>query len=140
MVFNIKGGHLVDYKKHMITKGLTPNHIKVTVNNCAKIVAENKWCFIGDITAKAVDTYMSQAKYNGMSARGINSLILALKGFCNWMSKQGLIQESPLRNISKLKTSSEPSVPRRALSELEVSRLLDATKQGGKCYRVESWV
>ncbi len=126
-IHEVSGGILAEYKKHIEAKGLSLNHIKVTIQNCSNVIVSEKWAHISDITSKSVNCYISRANELGLSIRKINSNIISLKGFCTWMTRQGYMAENPMKGIHKLKLNSDMKVKRRALSEGEINSLLEAT-------------
>ena len=125
VVFEVTGGLLADYKEHLESKELSKNHVKVSIGNCANLISGEKWSFLSDITPQAVNSYINHARSSGVSVRKINSNILSLKGFCTWLCKQGVIDVSPLKDIAKLKVKSGKVVTRRALSRVEIDKLLN---------------
>ena len=68
-IFDVTGGHLADYLKHVESKGLSKNHMKVTSSNCANLISGENWAYISDITTKSVNDYISKARDSGVKCK-----------------------------------------------------------------------
>lgn len=130
-VYDVTGGYLLDYKRHLEAKGLSESHIKTTIANIAKLVSELKWSFVNDITAVGLEKYINNQRDYDKGIRSINSVIVSIKSFCNWLVKNGALYSNPLKKVAKISDRGEKLVERRALSELEIARLLDSNASIG---------
>ena len=74
----------------------------------------------------AVSRHLQGLKRQGLSARTINASRAAVVAFVNWCVKSGRVAENPLRIIPKLDEQKDRRRVRRAMSDDELIRLLDA--------------
>ena len=102
------------------------------------MISGENWAYISDITPKSVNDYICKARGSGVSVRKINSNILSLRGFCTWMTKQGYMVENPIKGIKKLKVGSDLKVKRRALSELEITWVLQINSRSNTHHGLDS--
>ncbi len=90
---------------------------KLDLNSFDKFISKD---FIS-ITKDDIVKYLNYLR-DSISARSVNRHISALKGFYNFLLEEGYIKESPLENISVMKT--EKKLP-KYLSIEEVDKLLN---------------
>ena len=71
-----------------------------------------------------------------LSAKSLNSYLTSVRTLLNWMEKRGRILSNPLKSVDLLPTTGEARRPRRALSDAEFARLLEASGERSVAYLV----
>ncbi len=122
--------HLLDYAQHLEGKGNTPDHVDKTVSRCQRVLYEIGATVVRELSGEAVEECLADLRREGMSLSTSNGYLRALRGFCNWMARIGRIHRSPLLGVScQTVTDADRRRRRRALTDAELSALLDAARQ-----------
>ncbi len=127
---DVTGGHLADYQRHMRSRELAPQHIHQVVSHCARMFDRTKMRFPSDITTNRIECYLSDLRQSGASARTANCALAAVKSFCNWMVREGRMQDNPATRVGLLNEKADRRIVRRALSTEEAKALIRYTIAG----------
>ena len=76
-----------------------------------------------------MERWLARCENEGMSARTRNAHQAALVAFCNWAADTGRMIANPLNRMPKANEKSDRRRARRALTEEELVRLLDAARR-----------
>ncbi|HPC16871.1 MAG TPA: tyrosine-type recombinase/integrase, partial [Candidatus Hydrogenedentes bacterium] len=82
---------------------------------------------IADLSRERAETWLRGQ--TGMSARTYNGYAVGLAAFGNWMVSEGRMVANPFARMRKRNERADPRRPRRALTQEEVARLLDAAER-----------
>jgi integrase len=74
-----------------------------------------------------VEKNIRELQKAGKSGKTLANVVAALRGFCNWAIKRGILSENPLRHIGSFDMT--PRVERRALTVDEVRKLVEVAPE-----------
>lgn len=120
--------HLVDFKAYMEAKRRSERHISDTLKHVARTATECGWNALSDINRRDLEQHLEQKSTGGWSANSVNHRLTALVSFCRWAHKNGRLVSMPLTGIEKLTLTEDRRHIRRALTEADFLRLIEATK------------
>jgi len=136
--------HLKDWQAHMLTyatelfANTRYSRAKKIVNGCHFV----RWDDLHDAIPK-IDAYLAKRRRGGekLSVSTCNLYRQSVKGFCKWMAEEaGRAKSSPLANMRISGPSksgnvrTDPRRIRRALTDDELRRLLEAAEKGEELY------
>jgi integrase/recombinase XerD len=127
--------HVREFESYLHNKGVTPKQAAETMSKLKKMVAARKWKMIGDISASGALKFLGQLRRDGLSAQTYNNYLIAAKHFSRWLVRDHRNHVNPLAHLSRINVSTDRRHDRRALSEEEFARLVEAARNGK---RVES--
>ncbi len=122
--------HVAEFKCYLKNKGVTPKQVKESTRQIEKIVADRKWKFIGDIAAADVLEFLGQLRRNGLSVQTSNHYLKSAKQFTRWLVRDHRTPSDPLVHLSRMNVRTDRRHDRRALSEAEFERLVNAARAG----------
>jgi len=94
-----------------------------------KLIAELKAERVRDVRPHAVLEWRTKLREAGLSASTANKHVNSLRAMLTWAVTMELIAENPLRNIKQIPLNEKnKSFRRRAMSEAEIARFLDAAR------------
>ena len=126
----------LEYQESQAAKGnLKPARIKKQRFRIFRIITENKFMFIHDISASQADRWISQQYQNQtLSAKSCNHYLQALKQFCRWLVENNRIPDNPVAAIKPLPLNSGNTEQRRSLTEDEITILIATTERSRETY------
>jgi len=74
-----------------------------------------------------VEEALRELQAQGLTGKTVSDRAGTLKWFCSWCVKRGYLRENPLRSLAPFDTT--PQTARRALTQAEIGRLLDAAPE-----------
>jgi integrase len=98
------------------------SRLQAVANDCG-------WRTLAKIDAGAFERWLSQRAESGMSAARRNKYRASWLSFLNWCVKFGRLARNPLAEVAKADEGVDVRRQRRALTEDELVRLLDATRR-----------
>jgi integrase len=120
--------HLKDFEAYMRAKRRSERHVSETVKTIKVVSADCGWKSLAEIDRRGLEKHIELKSDSGLGANSINHLITALVSFCRWAHKNGRIVTMPLIGIEKMPLSEDRRHIRRALTEADFLRLVEATK------------
>ena len=78
-----------DYHTALIAKGTSEPHADLHRARCLKVVVGCGFHHWADLHAGAVERWLSEQRTSGMTTNTSNHFVVAVKGFANWMVKDG---------------------------------------------------
>jgi hypothetical protein len=132
--------HLDDFGKALEAKGNTPFHVEVITKRARRIIEGCGFRFYSDLSASKVLEYLHGLRQDtederGISAQTFNFYLQAVKQFCRWMVKDRRASELPLSHLEPLNVQTDRRHDRRELTEVELPRLLKATRASQRVCR-----
>ena len=121
--------HLESYLVHLQAKGDSAVHLGDTKRLAGKIINECGFARLADVRREAVESWLVQRQSEGMAARTRNSYLQAVRGLCNWCIETGRLAVNPLVKIAKADENADRRRTRRALTESELTRLLEVARR-----------
>ena len=122
--------HLDAFRSYIVSKGGTSKNVDDTMVRVNKIVAVADWQRIADILAGDVTKYLARLKKAGRSIETQNHYLRSAKHFTRWLVKDRRMSYDPLSHLSVQNADVERKVQRRAITDEEFMRLLDAAETG----------
>ncbi len=124
--------HIKEWEEMMKAKGRTPQHTRKYKSAVTRLVNENGWRSLSDITPQAAQKWLGSLRDNGAAPNTINDYVRAMKAFCKWLMVVKRVSENPLAYIVTVNTRVDRRIERRALTQEEIAKLLSATEAAGK--------
>ena len=132
--------HLASFEASLAAKDVTEAQVKLVVNRCRNLLTKAKIVRASGITADAVSATLAcfrERKMNGKPGKSVqtsNHYLRAIKQFTRWLTLEKRISGDPLVRLEMLNVQVDRRHDRRALTDDEVSRLLEATRTGGTAF------
>jgi site-specific recombinase XerD len=122
--------HLREFDSYLRNRGVSDNQVGQNLTKLRKLVAARKWRLIGDITASGALEFLGQLRREGRSAQTYNNYLTAIKQFARWLVRDRRTPSDPLVHLSRVNTQTDRRHDRRALSQEEFARLIEAARNG----------
>lgn len=121
--------HFIRYEAHLRSKGVTEQRVKTVRQRFETIATWSSWIRLSDLLGEDLERFLlREAEENNMSAGSRNSYREAVIAFANWAKRTKRIAENPFSNIPKADAKVDCRRCRRAMTEDELDRLIDAAK------------
>ena len=124
--------HVDGWLNALTAKGNSKEYVTETTAKILRLATACRWRSLSDITAVDFDGWRVAAKAGGMSSETANMYLSALRNFCNWLVREKLLVENPVRHLAKWNAEADRSFERRDYSVDELSRFLAAAAGGKK--------
>jgi len=121
--------HFRDYLDHQEVAGVSPARIKDTRYQLGRIARDCGFRTLRDLDAGTFERWLTRCKNDGMAAGTRNRYRESLVGFTNWCVAAGRLLVNPVANVPLADVKTERKRLRRAMSEGELCRLLDAARR-----------
>jgi integrase len=108
------------------TKICTKSHLDHTKSYLEALVKDCGWKSLSDMKKEDFESWLGVQARAGMSARTRNAYQTALVSFAKWHFEAGRLTKNPFARMPKAKVEADPRRHRRAFSEEEFQRLLEA--------------
>ena len=122
--------HLSDYVADLKKRGKSGRKNKggvQTKNRLERLFRECGWRRVVDVTP---DSFLSwRSSTTGLSPRTLNHYLADSITFLNWLEKAGRTTTNPLANVSKVEEKGRETRLRRALSDVELAKLIKGAPQ-----------
>ncbi len=97
------------------------------VNRCrtrlSAVAAFNGWSWLDDVTSSGFIEWRSTQPE--LMPKTLNDYLSAWRSFFSWLTDRDLVDENPFENVKRIPIRGRVSFRRRALTDSEVSRLLE---------------
>ena len=120
--------HFEAYLQHQEGAGNSPLHRRNVKAHLARLRNEYSLSRLSDITAELLTKWMLSASKAGLGARTRNLHRSALVAFCGWCVTSSRLVANPLATVALANERADRRHVRRALTEVEVARLLEAAE------------
>ena len=119
------GKHLADYLADLTAKQRATRYVHLTELRINKLARECGWKMIRDIT---LDSFIHWRSVSGqeLAPKTLNEYRDTMYSFMEWLKRTGRINVNPLQNADRVETRGKERVKRRALTDDEAIRLLQA--------------
>jgi len=122
--------HLRDFEAYLRNKGVSKKQFGESRSQLQKMMAATRWRRIGDISTSSILEFLGQLRRDGLSAQTYNHYLKAAKQFTRWLVRDRRTPVDPLVHLSRLNVRTDRRHDRRALSEDEFTRLVEAARRG----------
>ena len=119
--------HVADYEVHLRNKNVSAKGLSETLRRLNAVIGECRFGVLGDLRPEAVERFLVALADRGTGASTRNSYLKSIKAFARWCLGSRRMGENPLANLKA--TKGEVRRQRRALTEDELVRLLQATRK-----------
>ncbi len=130
--------HLADYRQYMVNKGSGAKHVRDSFRRLrvmVKLCRAKAWA---DLQPQAIRAALHKvtlagprpSRPHGVGLASANHYLVSLRTFCNWMVNDTRAERSPCRGIKPFRAETDPRHPRRAATEGQIARLVDAAQHG----------
>ena len=92
--------------------------------------------FLSDLDANRVAGYLAERRNTGLSVESSNHYLRRVKQFARWLVRTKRVPDNPLDCLTLLNTRTDRRHDRRALTDIELRRLLDTTRKGPTRFRM----
>ncbi len=121
--------HFEAYLTKLEADGTTVDH-RGNVRRCLTRVAKDcRFLKLGDLDRDAFGRWLVSMARDDMGARTRNLHRASLVAFCNWCVQTDRLMDNPFAKVKKADEAADCRRKRRALTEEELKRLLDATRR-----------
>jgi integrase len=140
--------HINDYKCHLSTKGTTERHIEDRETQLKRVFAECDFRRLCDLNRESFEHWINQQskgntakgqKGKTMGAARRNVYHAALVAFCNWAVEAKRLTVNPFAGMHKANERADKRHERRALTEEELAKLIDAAQRRPLANALKGW-
>jgi len=121
--------HFALYLEHLQAKGVSEKHLYNVKQHLEQVAGDCGFQRLGDIIRSALESWMNRCLSDGMGARTCNTYRAAIMTFCNWCVNNDRLVSNPLTGLWRADERLDRRRQRRALTEEELGRLLEATQR-----------
>jgi len=121
--------HVEAWLAHLEAKDVTKGRIKTNRQRFTQVAKDCRFARLTDLDGGQLEKWMLRMATEGMSAGSRNGYREACVGFGNWAVRAKRLGENPFAYVPKADAKSDCRRKRRALSEEELVRLLDAARR-----------
>jgi len=128
---DVKG--LIDaYEEELVRRRSSPQHVARTILRIRQVLEKARR--LSDVTPETIRKALARTKARGLSPQTQNAYRTAAHGFFAWLVREEKLDENPVSRVARVREG-EPSRTRRALTQEELQRLVDAAPpHRGVCY------
>jgi len=123
--------HLEAWRKAMLDEGRTAKHAKLSFTRARRLLADGGIDKISKLTAERVTGALGGLRDGGLSLQTVNHYRSAVRAFSRWLRRTGRARTA-LESLPTFNAAADCRHRRRALSDAEIARLLDAADRGPK--------
>ena len=132
---NVTGGHLADFHAAMLARGVTDKQAFEVRGKVARVLDLCEAGRISELSPSAVQGAIaglreSSEEQTGLSLQTCNHYLKAAKQFSRWLRKDGRCRDDALAHLSGYNVALDRRHDRRALTDDELARLIDAAEAG----------
>ncbi len=122
--------HLEAFETHLKSKEVGQRYRRESITKIRRAAAYGKWDRLVDITPSSVARFLDDLKRRGLSVQTRNHYLKTLKHFIHWAIREKRLATNPIDHIATLNPKTDRRHDRRALSQEEFRRLIDAAETG----------
>ena len=122
--------HLDDFRAYLLGKGATAKHAALTGNRVARLIGLARARRVSDLAPSRIQAALRTIRDGGLSLRSLHHHVRAVKAFSRWLWRDGRAREDGLAHISPQNADPDRRYERRALTNEEAARLIQAAERG----------
>lgn len=119
------------FGEHLRAKERAKYYVSGTIADLKALCDAGDLTYFSDIDASRIEAYLKARRDSGISYRRSNAILRGLKMLCNWLVRERVVSESPVKHLKPLNVKEDRRRLRRALEVGDVRRLLAVTSQSG---------
>ncbi len=124
--------HVDAYHEHCSHVGHAPRHVVEKRRHLDRLLAGTGATRLSELTADALERNLREMRAEGLSARTVNIRRQIAVAFLNWCVQTERTEANPLTVVQKLDESRDRRRIRRALTDEEMTRLIDVAAPRGR--------
>jgi integrase len=121
--------HFAAFLEHQAAKGITRRRLDDTRSRLNRVAAECGFRRLADLDAAGLERWLTARQTEGMGAVTRNAYREAWVTFGNWCVRNHRLLSNPLAGVPKADAKIDRRRHRRALTENELTRLLDVARR-----------
>jgi hypothetical protein len=121
--------HLEAYRRDMVANDRDERYIANTIGQLTRLCADCGFRLMPELKPEAVVGWLERARERGLSARTRNSYRVDLVTFAKWCVENDRLPQNPFTKLPTADQRADVRRQRRALTEDELMRLLDAARR-----------
>ena len=122
--------HVDDYERYLLAKGNCQTHADQTARQSRAILALAKARRISELSLSKITESIDLLRKDGRGTETVNHYIRAVKGFSRWLWRDGRARDHHLAHLATSSSEGDRKHMRRALTEDEAGRLVQAAEAG----------
>lgn len=130
------GDMLTDYRSELEARGRGAKHASATFHGITRVCGDCGWKRLGDVTAEGFGKWRAR---HDMAPKTSNEYLAMVSAFFTWLERNGRWQGNPMKTVVKAETRGRQRRERRALSDDEITRLVESSGRRGVVYLVASF-
>jgi len=121
--------HIEAYLTHLAAKGVSERHRYNVERNLRRVTLECRFARLAHFQGASVEKWLAERESEGMGARTRNTYRAAVVAFGHWCVETDRLSVNPFARLPKAAEKTDCRRQRRALTEDELVRLLDAARR-----------
>jgi integrase/recombinase XerC len=126
---------LAEYERHQLDRGTTAKQSTQSAYRCRTALDGCAMLTLADLDHAPVERWLAdrrgRAKRDGgIAAQTSNHFVVAMKAFGNFLVRTDRVTANPFRHLAKVRIEAGIKHTRRALTDAEFNRLVDAARAG----------
>ncbi len=122
--------HVDDFKEQLRDKGNSAKHVGLIADRVEAVIDFCGFAFFSDVSASMVQGFLGDLRLRGRSVETRNHYLSAFKQFCRWLVTDRRAGDSPVAHLKKENSKIDRRHDRRALTDDEFRRLVEAAEAG----------
>ncbi len=119
---------LAAYVDHLRARGRSATHVADCERLARRAFADCGFTTLRELSGEPLERWLTTLTDGGLSPRTRNSYLQAVRGFCRWCVQSGRLQADATKRIGKIAEATDVRRNRRALTAMELERLLYAAR------------
>jgi len=129
---------LKEYRQNLKNKGRDKEHIARTARHIERAKEGLGWRNLRDMDGDALAGWLAEQTIKPkdsdttpelLSARTVNTFIVACKAFASWAVRRGMLAKNPFANLERHNEKADRRHVRRVLTDEELAKLFDAAER-----------
>lgn len=121
--------HAAAYLLKLEAEGVSAMHRANVRRALHRLAGDCGFRQLSDLFRESLERWLVSQEKAGMGARTRNTYRAAAVAFCNWCIETGRLSANPFDAVAKADETADPRRQRRALTEDELTRLLDVARR-----------
>lgn len=121
--------HVNAYIDHLRLKGSSAHRIRQVESRLGRVARDCTFKRLTDLSGAALERWLVDQQRDGMAAGTRNGYRESWVGFGNWCRATKRLVENPFADVPRADAKADARRKRRALTEEELNRLLDAARR-----------
>ena len=125
------GRHVQDFLAAMRARGVTRKHVESTERLLSRLLEVGGIRSLAELSTTSATRAAAKLRDAGLSARTVNSHVIACRSFARWVHHDRRVASDPLLGIQKFNEATDRRLVRRELTPDEFTWLVQCTRGAG---------